>query len=82
MWCIFPRVIQINTKFANFVELYFPHFTTFRGQTLQFYQFEHARSSCGHGFCSSCLDQNLVYIAGIIHSVFTRFRQTINLSFT
>ena len=37
IWCIFPRVIQINTKFANFVGLYFPHFTTFRGQTLQFY---------------------------------------------
>jgi hypothetical protein len=34
---VFPRVIQINTKFANFVELYFSHFTTFRGQTLQFY---------------------------------------------
>ena len=37
MWCIFPRVIQINTKFANFRGLYFPHFTTFHGQTLQFY---------------------------------------------
>ena len=33
----FLCVIQINTKFANFVRLYFPHFTTFRGQTLQFY---------------------------------------------
>jgi hypothetical protein len=30
MWYIFPRVIQINTKFANFAGLYFPHFTTFR----------------------------------------------------
>jgi DNA-directed RNA polymerase len=37
MWCIFPRVIQINTNFANFAGLYFPHFTTFRNQTLQFY---------------------------------------------
>jgi DNA-directed RNA polymerase len=37
MWCKFPRVIQIDTKFANFAGLYFPHFTTFRGQTLQFY---------------------------------------------
>ena len=36
-WCIFPCVIQINTKFANFIGLYFPHFTTFRNQTLQFY---------------------------------------------
>jgi hypothetical protein len=26
MWCIFPRVTQIKTKFANFVGLYFPHF--------------------------------------------------------
>jgi hypothetical protein len=33
-WCIFPCVIQINTKFANFVGIYFPHFTTFRNQTL------------------------------------------------
>jgi hypothetical protein len=32
-----PCVIQINTKFANFAGLYFPHFTTFRCQTLQFY---------------------------------------------
>ena len=32
----FPaRIIQINTKFANFIALYFPHFTTFRGQALQ-----------------------------------------------
>jgi DNA-directed RNA polymerase len=30
-------IIKINTKFANFAGLYFPHFTTFRGQTLQFY---------------------------------------------
>ena len=37
MWCIFPCIIQINTKFANFAGLYFPHFTTFRNQTLQFY---------------------------------------------
>jgi hypothetical protein len=37
IWCIFPRVIQINTKFVNFAGPYYPHFTTFRGQTLQFY---------------------------------------------
>ena len=30
-------VIQKYTKFANFAWLYFPHFTTFRDQTLQFY---------------------------------------------
>ena len=39
-WCIFPCVIQINKKkLANFVGPYFPHFTTFRNQTLQFYSF-------------------------------------------
>ena len=27
------------TKFANFAGLYFPHFTTFRNQTLQSYSF-------------------------------------------
>jgi hypothetical protein len=40
MWCIFSRVIQINTKFANFaarVILSAFNFTTFHGQTLQFY---------------------------------------------
>jgi hypothetical protein len=37
MWYIFPRVIQLNTKLANFEWLYFAHFTTFRNQTLQFY---------------------------------------------
>ena len=30
----FPRVMQKYTKFANFVGLYFLHFTTFRNQTL------------------------------------------------
>ena len=33
----FQCVIQKYTKFANFAGLYFPHFTTFRDQTLQFY---------------------------------------------
>jgi hypothetical protein len=28
---------QKYTKFANFARLYFPHFTTFRNQTLQIY---------------------------------------------
>ena len=33
----FPRVIQIYTKSGNFPRLYFPHFKTFRHQTLQSY---------------------------------------------
>jgi hypothetical protein len=37
MWCISPRVIQINTKFAKFAGVYLSHFTTLHGQTLQFY---------------------------------------------
>jgi hypothetical protein len=53
--------MQIYTKFANFTGLYFPHFTTIRNQTLQFYSFEDALSSYGNGFHSSCLDQNFVY---------------------
>ena len=32
------RVIRIYTKLANFPGLDFPHFTTVRDQTLQFYQ--------------------------------------------
>ena len=50
-------------KFANFARLYFPQFTTFRDQTWQCNYFQHAHSSCGKIFCSSCLDQNLVYNA-------------------
>ena len=30
-------IIQKYTKVANFARLYFPHFTTFRDLTLQFY---------------------------------------------
>ena len=33
----FPRLIQKYTKFANFTELYFLHFTMFFNQTSQFY---------------------------------------------
>ena len=33
------HAIQKYTKFANFARPYFPHFTTFRNQTLQFYSF-------------------------------------------
>ena len=32
-----PRIIQIYRNFANFARLYFPYFTTFRHQTLQYY---------------------------------------------
>ena len=49
------------TKFAKFEVLYFPHFTTFRDQTLQFYQLKDALSSCCDGFRSSCPDQNFIY---------------------
>ena len=56
------NIIQIYTKFANFTGLYLVlHFTTFSNQSLQFYSFYDAFSSCGVGFRSSCLDQNLVY---------------------
>ena len=34
---LFPRVIQIHTKFANFARLYFPYYALFRHQTWQFY---------------------------------------------
>jgi hypothetical protein len=33
----FSGVILKCSKFANFTGLYFPYFTTFRNQTLQFY---------------------------------------------
>jgi hypothetical protein len=36
-WRIFPRVILKYSKFANFTGLYFPYFTTFCNQILQFY---------------------------------------------
>ena len=60
-WCKFLCVIQKYTKFVKFAGLYFPHFTTFRDQTLQFYSFSAALSSCSDGFRSSCLDKNLAY---------------------
>jgi hypothetical protein len=47
---IFPRAMQMCTKFANFTGLYLTHFTTIRNQTLQFYSFEDALSSYGNGF--------------------------------
>ena len=39
MWCIFPRVIQINTKFSNFTRLYFPHFKHFAAKLCNFTNF-------------------------------------------
>jgi hypothetical protein len=55
-------------------------FTTFRNQTLQFYSFWDALSSCGVGFRSSCLDQNLVYSWN--HPLKTRLKDIANLSLT
>ena len=53
--------MQIYTKFSNFTGLYFPHFTTIRNQTLQFYSFYDALSSYSNGLRSSCPDQNFLY---------------------
>jgi hypothetical protein len=41
------RAVQTYTKFANFARLYFPSFTTFSSQILQFYYFHHVLFSCG-----------------------------------
>ena len=57
-WWAFPYVIQIYTKFAKLARLYFPYLTTFRNQTLQFYSFNDALSSC---LRLSCQSQSLVY---------------------
>jgi hypothetical protein len=47
-WLFFPPVMQMYTKFANFTGLYFPHFTTIRNQTLQFYSLQfYLESSIG-----------------------------------
>jgi hypothetical protein len=37
---------EIHTKFANFARLYFPSFTTFRNQILQFYKFYYVLFNC------------------------------------
>jgi hypothetical protein len=55
MVTISARNIQKYIKFANFARLYFPHFTTFRNHTLQFYSSKYALSSCGDLFASPCL---------------------------
>ena len=57
-WWALPYVIQIYTKFAKLARLYFPYLTTFRNQTLQFYSFNDALSSC---LRLSCQSQSLVY---------------------
>jgi hypothetical protein len=37
-WAVnFPCVIQNDWKTANFARLYYPHFTTFRNETLEYY---------------------------------------------
>jgi hypothetical protein len=74
-YCIICTLVIFSGKYSaklstqkNFWELgsLVPILFPPRNQTLQFW---HARSSCGDGFCSSCLDQHLVcsWIAGIIH---------------
>ena len=72
---------KMGTKFASFPMLYFPHFTTFRDQTLQFYSFLYALSSCGDLFTSAYLVLKLV-CNGIVycHLAFTEtFSQNLNL---
>jgi hypothetical protein len=54
-----------NTNIYNWIcELHraiFPSFYNISNQSLHCYSFQDALSSCGAGFRSSCLDQNLVY---------------------
>jgi hypothetical protein len=45
-----PRVIQNDWKTANFAGLYYPHFTTFRNETSEYYPFCDALSSCEEFF--------------------------------
>ena len=51
----FPHAIQKYTKFAR-ARLYLMHLTTFRNQTLQFYSFQYALSSCSDLFAYPCLE--------------------------
>ena len=61
--------MQKYTKFANFTWLYFPHFTIFCDQTLQFFCCGvpalvaklNKYINSGDGIRSSCLGENLVY---------------------
>jgi hypothetical protein len=41
----FPFVMQNDWKTANFAGLYYPHFTTFRNETSEYYWFCDALSS-------------------------------------
>jgi hypothetical protein len=72
--------IQKYTKFANFAGLYFPHFTTFRNQTLR--NFTHfstfslrnfTLSSCGDLFASPCLVLKLVYSENCLLTLLIEF---------
>jgi hypothetical protein len=38
--------------------IYYPHFTTFCNETLEYYKFCDALSSCDEIFVQTCLDQN------------------------
>jgi hypothetical protein len=75
--------MQIYTRFANFTGLYFPHFTTIRNQTLQFYSFLRYSFQLwqyGIGFRSSCLDQNFVYSSNhLLKALFSRHDLGINV---
>jgi hypothetical protein len=41
--------------------IYYPHFTTFRNETSEYYQFCDALSSCGEIFVQAYLDQNFTH---------------------
>jgi hypothetical protein len=41
--------------------IYYPHFTTFRNKTLEYYKLCDALSSCGEIFVQACLDQNFTH---------------------
>jgi hypothetical protein len=65
-----PKVLIFTVRNTNiykicYSELHGAIFSSFyniySNQSLQFYSFQDALSSCGVGFRSSCLDQNLVY---------------------
>jgi hypothetical protein len=57
----FPFVMQNDWKTANFARLYYPHFTTFRNETSEYYYFCDALSSCDEIFVQTCLDQNFTH---------------------
>ena len=69
MWLFCLCVIQKYTKFEKFARLYRISLI------LQFFAIKDAFSSYGDEFRSSCLDQNFVYIAGMVFK-FLRFKIT------